>query len=154
MKTTSKLLVLWGKGSRGKTTTLNLVIEKMVKLYHAKNVAGGMPNNLAANCWIVLEFQNKKIGFITAGDSENEIKTRLNAMDAQCPDCDLYVSASRTKRSSCEYLKSNFTGHEIVWIEKEGVTSNHGNTKEIQLLQNKANDVQSCLIIEAIIMLL
>ena len=112
-----KVIVLWGKGQRGKTTTLNLLIEKLISS-GAAVLRGAPASNPEINCWVILEYQGRKIGIITAGDDEKTLDYYFRKL---CIRCDVYICASRTKGSSCQYIKNRFQDHLIVWQEKWSV---------------------------------
>ena len=142
----SKVIVLWGKGDRGKTTTLNLLIKKLLPL-SSKTLAGKISCSITENSWIVLEYNGKTIGIITAGDDAKSLDDYFSEITTPC---DIYVCASRTKGSSCKYIENRFSGHIIMWQEKCSITEWSGTTAALKNLQDDANEKQACGLIDAI----
>lgn len=68
MNTTKpKVIALWGKESRGKTHTLNLVAV-LLKNRGATIIQGEIPANLRNDSKYIIDHHNKKIGIVTCGD--------------------------------------------------------------------------------------
>ena len=95
----SKAIVLWGRENTGKTTTLNLLVYKLINI--GANVLFGnfsrtvlINNYLTANHYAVFEYDSKKIAVITAGDNDKTLDDYFSKIDC---DCDIYVCACRTK---------------------------------------------------------
>ena len=59
-----KLIGLWGKGSRGKTHTLNLVVV-LLKNRGATIIQGEIPADLRNDSKYIIDYHNKKIGIVT-----------------------------------------------------------------------------------------
>lgn len=139
-----KIIVLYGKGHCGKTTTLNLLIEKLISSDAV--VLGGMPaSNPEENCWIVLEYQGRRIGIITVGDDGKILDDYFHKLST---DCDIYVCASRTKGSSCKYITDTFPS--ILWLEKWSVSQEGNTTASLKKLRSDANEKQAWGLITAI----
>lgn len=141
-----KVLVLWGTANHGKTQTLNLVIRKLLNNYQATLVSGTLSSDIKTDCWVVLEYNGKKIGIVTNGDDKQILRAGFNSLPNNC---DLYLCASRSKGGSCDFITTKFQEDEIMWMEKWSVTSSNSNFP-LYYLQEKANDVQALGIIEAI----
>ncbi len=139
-----KLIGLWGKGSRGKTHTLNLVVV-LLKNRGANIIQGQIPANLSNDSKYIVEYHNKKIGIVTCGDDG---KTLSKAFDDIENDCDLYICATRTKDSSVKFVRKNF--YKILWVEKWGITTEHCELNNIKKLQQKSNELQAMGIIDVI----
>lgn len=145
MNTTNpKIIGLWGKGSRGKTHTLNLVVV-LLKNRGATIIQGQIPANLSKDSKYIVEYHNKKIGIVTYGDDG---KTLLKAFGDIKNDCDLYICATRTKDSSVKYVRKKF--YKILWVEKWGITAEHCKLNNIKKLQQKSNELQAMGIIDVI----
>lgn len=139
-----KIIGLWGKGSRGKTHTLNLVAV-LLKNRGATIIQGQIPANLSKDSKYIVEYHNKKIGIATYGDDG---KTLSKAFDDIENDCDLYICATRTKDSSVKFVRKEF--YNILWVEKWGITTEHCELNNIKKLQQKANEIQAMGIIDVI----
>lgn len=136
-------IVLWGKGNCGKSTTLNLLIRKLLN-DGAVRLAGNVAPT-PEDSWAVLRYHNaigiKTLGIITAGDSGSSLEFYLNKVEEAGRSCDAYICASRTRGSSCRYLKERF-GNRILWQEKWSVSGENIAALGLSKLQNKANYAQ------------
>lgn len=145
MNTTNpKIIGLWGKGSRGKTHTLNLVAV-LLKNRGATIIQGEVPANFSKDGIYIVEYHNKKIGIVTYGDDGKTLSKAFGNIEN---DCDLYICATRTKDSSVEFARKEF--YNILWVEKWGITTEHCNLNNIDNLQQKANELQAMGIIDII----
>lgn len=145
MNTTNpKIIGLWGKGSRGKTHTLNLVVV-LLKNRGATIIKGEIPADFSKDGIYIVEYHNKKIGIVTYGDDGKTLSKAFGDIEN---DCDLYICATRTKDSSVEFARKEF--YNILWVEKWGITTEHCNLNNIDNLQQKANELQAMGIIDII----
>lgn len=140
-----KIIGLWGKGSRGKTHTLNLVATLLKLNRGATIIQGQIPIDLSKDSKYIIEYHNKKIGIVTCGDDG---KTLSKAFEDIENDCDLYICATRTKDSSVKFVRKNF--YKILWVEKWGITTEHCELNNIKKLQQKSNELQAMGIIDII----
>lgn len=140
-----KIIALWGTASKGKTQTLNLVINKLCCNYGADVVSGNFFGNIKNDSCLVVDYQGKKIGIITNGDNDEVLSKGFEKLP---DDCDLYICASRTKGSSCKSIRNKKSN--IVWVEKWCITTENCKLNNIEFLQRKANDIQATGIIEII----
>ena len=136
----SKALVLWGRGNCGKTTTLKLLIDKLISSGANTLLKQPLHTN-GIDCCAVLEQNVKKIAVITAGDDEESINQLLDIINNY--DCDVYVCASRSKGSTVDLLNKLFSGNIIVWVEKWSVSGDSLAKNQLEQLQISANDSQS-----------
>lgn len=154
--TNSKAIVLWGRENTGKTTTLNLLIYKLINI--GANVLSGnfsstalINNYLTENHYAVFEYDSKKIAVITAGDNDKTLDDYFSKIGY---DCDIYICASRTKGSSCNYIKTLFSDNNILWIEKYSATWNSKKIfsylKEFQYCSNETQALDILKIIHII----
>ena len=110
------IFVLWGKGSIGKTHTLNnLIIEfhnnsaKSILLKISEANAVNFPSTADYKDFCkqdhiaIFEINNKKVGISTRGDDDKCIIKDFSDIDALC-ECDVYVCACRTRGSSKRYI--------------------------------------------------
>ncbi|MDD5924294.1 MAG: hypothetical protein PUC88_05860 [Clostridia bacterium] len=142
----SKVIVLRGKGNKGKTTTLNLLIKKLVSL-PTKILDGAISDSITDDSWVVLKYMGKTIGIITVGDDAKSLDKYFSRITISC---DIYVCAARTKGSSCQYIENRFSGCIIMWQEKWSITEWSGTTELLKDLQNDANEKQASALIDAI----
>lgn len=139
------IIVLFGTASKGKTQTLNLVINRLCYNLGANIVLGNFSDDIKVDSCVVLDYLGKRIGIVTNGDNNKVLSDEFEKLPN---DCDLYICASRTKGSSCEYIRR--TKSNIVWIGKWCITTEKCEINNIEFLQRKANDVQALGIIEII----
>lgn len=141
----SYIIVLWGKGNRGKTQTLNLVANLLCTSYDAILIEGLITDDIREDSNCVLEYQGKKIGIVTSGDNGNILHNEFENLPT---DCDLYICPTRTKESSCDFVRDSFNN--IVWVEKWAITTENCNISNIDFLRRKANQIQALGIIDLI----
>lgn len=140
-----KIIVLFGTASKGKTQTLNLVINRLCCNFDASVVLGNFSGNIKVDSCMVLDYLGKRIGIVTNGDNDEVLNKGFEKLP---DDCDLYICASRTKGSSCDYIRRKKSN--IVWIEKWCITTEKCKINNIEFLQRKTNDIQALGIIEII----
>ncbi len=142
-----KAIVLWGKANRGKTQTLNLAANLLVRNLKANPISKqSFPLTIENDHVIVLEVFGKKVGIITAGDSDKELKAAFQKIPFEC---DLYLCPSRTRGSSCKFLKNRF-GDSIFWISKWTLKNESTIILKEDYFQNKANLIQAQEIVEVV----
>lgn len=151
-----KILALWGKGSKGKTTTLNMLTNLLsnnsAKVDVQKHFIGSKTED---NCYVVT-YKEKKIGITTRGDTkevlENDFKWLENYCDGK--NCDLYICASRSKGSTVSFIKSIASEEDIFWISKITISQENKNGYVtplfIEIQQDKANKKQAESLVEFI----
>lgn len=140
-----KIIALWGKESRGKTHTLNLVAALLKLNRCAIIIRDETPADLSNDSIYIVEYHNKKIGIVTYGDDGNTLSKAFGDIEN---DCDLYICATRTKDSSVEFARNEF--YNILWVEKWSITTEHCELNNIDNLQQKANELQAMGIIDII----
>ena len=140
-----KIIALWGKESRGKTHTLNLVATLLKLNRGATIVQGEIPTDLSEDSIYIIKYHKKKIGIATYGDDGKTLSKAFGDIEN---DCDLYICATRTKDSSVEFARKEF--YNILWVEKWGITTEHCNLNNIDNLQQKTNELQAMGIIDVI----
>lgn len=140
-----KIIALWGKESRGKTHTLNLVATLLKLNRGATIVQGEIPTDLSEDRIYIIEYHKKKIGIVTCGDDG---KTLSKAFGDIKNDCDLYICATRTKDSSVEFVRSGYFN--IVWVERWSITTENCQLNHMDELRQKANELQAMGIIDII----
>lgn len=146
MNTTNpKIIGLWGKGSRGKTHTLNLVATLLKLNRGATIVQGEIPTDLSEDSIYIIKYHNKKIGIVTYGDDGKTLSKAFGDIEN---DCDLYICATRTKDSSVEFARKEF--YNILWVEKWSITTENCQLNHMDELRQKANELQAMGIIDII----
>ena len=101
-----KVIALVGKGGIGKTTTLNL-LHNLIN--PDKPITDGMDNRYS------FTYNGKTISITTPGDGEEHIQDNIDY--AQNNNCDILVTASRTRGAGKELLREQFK-HNLLCIEK------------------------------------
>lgn len=139
-----KCYVLYGRANVGKTTSLGLVIEKLVA-NGAKEIKGVDISlfNSSDDRRILLEYKGKLIGITTRGDTRKALEKDFDAFKREL---DLFVCACRTKGETCDFIKEYFS--DIVWMKK--IHTNNNYSFSIQKYIDKMNEIQAMMIIEEI----
>lgn len=99
-----------------------------------------------------MNFKGKIIIVISAGDDRRQILKYYNIAEIQnhLKNADLFICASRTKGSSCEFLKNTFGDKNIIWCSKFTV-NNHANLlPKLIDYQNELNNAQADFILDFI----
>ena len=117
-----KILALWGKGSKGKTTTINLLTKLLSNNF--KNIDASkypitIPVNMKKDNLYVLKYKSKKIGITTRGDNKEALEEDFKDLPN---DCALYICATRTKGETCKYIEDRTTDGDIFWIAKASLS--------------------------------
>lgn len=120
----TKIIALYGAANTGKSTTLNYLINLLAKT----EAVGNHAEVTVADCGDVRKLDDTpklfvlnglKIAVTPSGDNGHELDKNI-VFIKDC-DCDIAVTASRTKGSSVETL-NNFAkaaGIKVEWIKKE-----------------------------------
>jgi len=114
-----KIIALYAAANRGKTTTLNKLIDLLSivsEYYESRRSNEG---------WTYFEIKGLKVVVCTPGDAKGEIK--CNAKYATDYDCDIFVTATRTKGETTAEI-AKFTKKQkaqLVWIKKENNEENN-----------------------------
>ena len=140
-----KIIALWGKESRGKTHTLNLVATLLKLNRGATIVQGEIPTDLSEDSIHIIKYHKKKIGIATYGDDGKTLSKAFGDIEN---DCDLYICATRTKDSSVEFVRSGYFN--IVWVERWSITTENCQLNHMDELRQKANELQAMGIIDII----
>ena len=105
-----KIIVLYGKGNTGKSTSIRRFYEKYVKdnpLFAInKDDIGTLDLRLRAT------YKGKIVGIFSHGDSEWWVKDGFDYVG----ECDVVICACRSKGAAMDYIKSKSSG--IIWLEK------------------------------------
>lgn len=131
-----KIIALYGRSDTGKTTTLNYLIGFLDENLEIDD------NSLTNNRKEVIYYKNKKIAVTTPGDNKSELKKNIEYFKNK--DCDILVTATRTKGATREELKkyAQDIKTEIIWIKKEisetsATLINKKQAKDIQAIIDK-----------------
>lgn len=108
-----KIFGLWGAANRGKTTTLNILVDLLSQVSDSYCVQ----RFYESRAWFLIN--GIKIGVCTPGDNQIEIKENIKFFTEN--ECEIIVTATRTKGSSVDEIEvfKNEHNAELVWIEKE-----------------------------------
>ena len=111
-----KIIALWGKRDSGKTSTIKFLRDILLK-------RGAKEENvLEGNDFIsVFDFQNKKVGVISGGDTKDILSGNLNLLPKAC---DVIICPSRTKGETVHYLENiALSDNDLIWVEKARLSS-------------------------------
>lgn len=100
------VIQVWGKAGSGKTSTVKLIHQELIKRYQNHNHTYNLPLP-GGEIYVVLDCEGIKIGITSMGDDlNNELESQLE----DCfENCDIIVAASRIYNNVDRYLseKSN-----------------------------------------------
>lgn len=129
-----KFLVLWGKGNRGKTQTLNLLAVAL----------GAACVDVKKDDHYKITYNNKTIAITTKGDDEASLEKEFKKLP---PDADLYICASRTKGSAVKFIEKTAAGDDVYWLAKTSLSLERSgqyiNTPFLNAKQKGLNQMQS-----------
>ncbi len=135
-----KIIALYGKGGCGKSTTLGLLYNIMLK--NGFSVIEGLNLN-GADFSAVLEKDGHKVGLTTYGDNASCLKKPFELFKKY--DCELAVSAGRmrrTKGGSVLFLESIAGKSAVTWHEK-AIVSNYSDGFDIKEEIDGINRIQA-----------
>lgn len=106
-----KIFALYASSNKGKTTTLNILIDLLAVVSDKYNIC----REYEGLAWFIIK--NKTISVCTSGDNANTVKNNIK----DYKDCDIFISASRTKGGSVNEIEklAKSENLKIEWIEKE-----------------------------------
>lgn len=119
--TEKKVFILYGAANRGKTTTFNLLFNKLCCEYSEYLIWFERFEN-RDDFRAVFKKDNVTIGLYSSGDNGKEVGRNLYHLD--CWYCDYVFGTSRTSGSSCvavnKYAVLIHDSEDVIeWIEKE-----------------------------------
>lgn len=141
-----KIIALYGSGKKGKTSTLKKLIEEMRKDSSFSEEEEKAEQYLNDDERIICTYKNKKIAITTGGDTEDIIKENLAFFEEH--ECDILVTATRTKGKTVDYIEDyeNKNNIKIIWkwkfIGTNSTTYGLSKCKE-KVLFDTINNVQA-----------
>ncbi|MBR6199522.1 MAG: hypothetical protein IKQ61_04555 [Spirochaetales bacterium] len=108
-----KIIALYATKDRGKTTTLNKLIDLLSQLTDRYEICRYHETHA------YFEISNHKIIVCTPGDTQEIIKDNIRFCNKY--DCDIFVTATHTRGSTVEEIE-NLTSKnkaKLVWVKKE-----------------------------------
>lgn len=133
------VIVLQGKGERGKSTTLRRLIEILEK-ENAEKIGEPEKERKKNDTWAAFEYNGRIIGITTSGDNEDELKP---VIEYELPEnCNIIVCAARTKGSSVDYINDHFKKDLIIWLGRFSATSDNKDF-DMDELQKSTNECQA-----------
>lgn len=165
-----KIIALWEQGRRGKSTTLKMLLVKVLEriekykiLYCSRNVNLKQINaelekerscrNQGKKCGveniiIVLSINDRVIGICTAGDNEDQLKKAFAIFDLH--NSQLCICASRSKGGTVSFLnRLKDMGNELEWMQKASITGYKGLVRINEMIDD-LNNQQSEILFEKI----
>jgi len=125
-----EIVTLYGKGNKGKSTALLMLIAKVLKSYDCKEIIppknpltvdgiksdlhdrtlGG--NGAAHDETVKLEINGKLVGITTFGDTEDCIDGKFKRL----ADCDIVFCAARSRGRTLKYIeRKEKAGAKVIW---------------------------------------
>lgn len=134
-----KIIALWEKHDSGKTSTIKFLRDILLKR-GAKEEKIVEENDFIS----VFDFQNKKVGVISGGDTKEILNANMNLLPK---DCDVVICPSRTKGETVHYLEALVCKQEdLIWVEKARIKNN--GKYSVQKEENIINLVQAEVLFE------
>lgn len=126
-----KIIALYGNGSSGKTTTLNIFLKKVLGKYSPNIIATSLcgsslseylddtlnPNG--KDRFVALEINGKIIGITTVGDNRWCLEKDFKHFDK----CELCFCAARSNGGTHEFLKSVSSGETFIHYKQTRIDS-------------------------------
>lgn len=138
------IIVLWGNANCGKSTTIKLVAD-LLEGNSSNTIDYSNGGNDIVKTFMI---NRKKVGLISAGDSQKEIENAIVRIGTKC---DCYVLASRSKGHTVNYIRKIFLKQRIIWSSKWIMTSDDSEpTFSVGALQNLVNNRQAVIIKETV----
>ena len=136
-----RIIALQGQGNTGKTTTLKLLIEKILSNGH-KLIAPNLSELTTmlkgkGDAWAVFTVENKQVGITTRGDFEQAIICDFGQI-MKYGNCDVFVCAIRTSGGTVNCIKG-LSGN---WDIYRKLTFASSNTAMVSREQAKQNNCQ------------
>lgn len=97
-----KILVLFSIGNRGKSETINILIDLLQQGGAEILATNHVPANRFRDRWCVMEYQGQKLGITTRGDGAPELREDFSHFT----DCEICVCAARTHGGTWDFLRS------------------------------------------------
>lgn len=125
-------IALYGSGEKGKTTTLNLLIDLIISEITGFPFELKSETELKIDRRISFDFHGQKVGICTWGDNENELKTNCEFFEKE--KCTFIVTATRSKGVTCRIINDFCIENEFAlqWISKTIVLENQIETNLVQ----------------------
>ena len=111
-----KIIALWGKHDSGKTTTIKLFRDILLK-------GGAKERKIVEGYDFISEFtiQGKKVGVISGGDTKEILEGNFGQLSKGC---DVVICPSRTKGETVHYLENSVLSKgDLIWIRKARIES-------------------------------
>lgn len=106
-----KIIALWGKHDSGKTTTIHFLRDILLKRGANETKIVDEYDFIS-----VFDFQDKKVGVISGGDTKEILTGNFGKLPN---DCDVVICPSRTKGETVHYLeKLVFNQEDLIWVKK------------------------------------
>lgn len=137
------ILALWHTEKKGKTETLRAVAEELLTRYPNNEIfcSSYEPNATGQDFKLVISVNGKKVGIVSKGDPETELKEKLTKF-VQIHQCDVIICATRTKGQTFYAVDSVWSNedYDIIWTSTYQVDE--------EKLQKKANTIKAKHIID------
>ena len=112
-----KIIALWGKHDSGKTNTMKFLRDILLKRGAKETKIVDEYDFIS-----VFDFQDKKVGVISGGDTKDILTGNFGKLPK---DCDVVICPSRTKGETVHYLEEFvFNQEDLIWVKKAEIRNN------------------------------
>lgn len=136
-----KIIVLYGKGKKGKTATLKKLIEEMRK--DSSFSEEEAEQYLDDDERIICTYKNKRIAITTGGDSNDIIKGNLDFFERY--KCDILVTAASAGSGAFTRIKDYTKDKDPFWRVNKHVAESSEDTIKEKINNTQAEDLLNCL---------
>lgn len=109
-----KIIILYGTGNSGKSTTFRKLYEKHIKGNADFNILGAMPTESVKDYQIVVQYKGRTIAIYTWGDNEFNVKAAFQYAEEN--GCEVLVCAARSSGKGYQFFDKMKCPQ--IWIEK------------------------------------
>lgn len=139
-----KILALFGTGNKGKTETLNLLIDELTE-QDRKNIKEEIKYGKDRCC--ILEHNDKILKITTRGDNEYCLNCDYNLFPKYKNKVDVFICAARSKGETHKYITEKLEADEVFWLSKatffNTVKGQPECSEDVENYRNTQNETQA-----------
>ena len=149
IKLANKIVIaLYGRSNIGKTATLKKVIDKLGRKYKVNDARETL--STANDKLVIVDIDGVKVGISTGGDEKNMIKGCITKLFNK--GCNIIVTATRSRCAPVEVVEEfcETNNYKLDWVKKSSTVSKEISLEELNKRNNKYNEIDSEIILDAI----